>query len=207
MGVRYRWPGSQNGDSGKLNCCDVQRGKECNIKHLLKNLSLYVTAFACLLFSVGLFGQDAAPNAGQSTAGAAQGGAQAARGKSAHQLEVERYEALHPTIPLGSTAPDFSVVDTNGKKHTLAEFKKYPILAIVFTCTHCPYAQMYEDRIQKLYEDYSAKNVGFIAVNPNAALAASPTELAWTDVDDSYQNMSIRQAAPSDVPVLLRWFH
>jgi peroxiredoxin len=161
-----------------------------SMKRLLNGRAWYVAIFACLVLSLSLFGQGqgGAPSAGQG-----QGAAPAAGQKSAHQLEVERYEALHPTLPIGSTAPDFSVVDSQGKKHQLSDFKDSPILAIVFTCTHCPYAQLYEDRIQQLHDNYAARGVTVIAINPNAALAASPGELAWTDVDDSYENMAIRQ--------------
>lgn len=153
-----------------------------------------VTIFACLvLFGTSLYshGQTAPMPSGQDQAGAR--GQTATPQKSAHQLEVERYEALHPTLPIGATAPDFSVIDEQGKKHTLHDYDKYRILAIVFTATHCPYAQLYEDRIQALYDDYTQRGVAVIAVNPNAALAASPGELAWTDVDDSFENMAIRQ--------------
>ena len=96
--------------------------------------------------------------------------------KSAHQQEVERYEKLHPTLAIGATAPDFDLPDSYGKRHQLNEYRNSPILAVVWTCTHCPYAQLYEDRIQKLYEDYGPKGVALVAINPNAALAASPGE-------------------------------
>ena len=157
-----------------------------NMKHLFSNRGLYLAVLACLALSVSLFGQQ-------------EGGGRAGRApltpeqQAARKAAADKYAALHPTLATGSSAPDFSVVDEQGKKHTLSEYNKSPILAIIFQCTHCPYAQMYEDRIQKLYEDYTPKGVAIIAVNPNAALAASPGELAYTDVDDSYENMAIRQ--------------
>src|SRR5579871_2127643 len=121
------------------------------------------------------------------------GGAPPTAAQTANQLEIERYAALHPTLKKGDTAPDFSVVDAQGRKHQLSDYKSYPILAIVFTCAHCPYAQSYEDRIQKLYDDYTPKGVAVIAVNPNANAAMAPSEFEWTDVDDSQASIGVRQ--------------
>ena len=76
-------------------------------------------------------------------------------------------QAEHPTLAIGSPAPDFSLPGIDGKTHTLAEYSASPILAIVFTCNHCPTAQLYEGRIKKLVEDYRAKGVKLIAIEPN----------------------------------------
>ena len=144
--------------------------------------------FTSLALFVSLSGQ------GQNTAPiSSQGRAGATAQETETELEIARYAALHPTLAIGSTAPDFSVTDPQGKKHQLSEYKSYPILAIVFTCAHCPYAQAYEDRIQKLYNDYTPKGVALIVVNPNANSAMAPSEFEWTDVDDSLPSIAIRQ--------------
>src|SRR5579863_1294298 len=121
------------------------------------------------------------------------GGAPPTAAQTANQLEIERYAALHPTLKKGDTAPDFSIVDAQGRKHQLSDYKSYPILAIVFTCAHCPYAQSYEDRIQKMYDDYTPMGVALIAVNPNANRSMAQAEFEWTDVDDSNQSIAVRQ--------------
>src|SRR5205823_3142418 len=56
----------------------------------------------------------------------------------------------HPILALGSAAPDFSLPGVDGRTHTLGNYAVAPILVIVFTCNHCPIAQMYEQRIQQL---------------------------------------------------------
>jgi peroxiredoxin len=112
--------------------------------------------------------------------------------KSAYQLELERQWARHPTLAIGSPAPDFSLPGVDGKKHSLSDFKASRILAVVFTCNHCPAAQLYEDRLKKLVTDYSAKGVAFVAIQPNAVAAAAARELNYTDVDDSLESMIIR---------------
>src|SRR5271165_7293164 len=73
----------------------------------------------------------------------------------------------HPILALGSAAPDFSLPGVDGKTHTLADYAAAPILVIVFTCNHCPIAQMYEQRIQQLQADYQARGVAVVAIQPN----------------------------------------
>jgi glutathione peroxidase-family protein len=42
---------------------------------------------------------------------------------------------------------------------------------IVFTCNHCPYAVMYEDRLNELDAKYAEKGYPVLAINPNDAEA------------------------------------
>src|SRR5947207_5808254 len=42
-------------------------------------------------------------------------------------------------LPLGTTAPDFSLPDTNSKTVSLGDFKDAPALVVMFICNHCPY--------------------------------------------------------------------
>ena len=98
----------------------------------------------------------------------------------------------HPTLAVGSKAPDFSLPGIDGKTHTLAEYSSAKILAIVFTCNHCPTAQLYETRIKKLADDYRDKGVALVAIEPNDATAIRLDELGYTDVSDSLEEMKIR---------------
>lgn len=74
---------------------------------------------------------------------------------------------LIPTIPLGSTAPDFDLPGADGKHHTLASFADKPVLVVIFSCNHCPYAKAYEDRMVSIQADYAAKGVQVVAINSN----------------------------------------
>jgi peroxiredoxin len=97
----------------------------------------------------------------------------------------------HPILPIGSPAPDFSLPGIDGKVHTLSEYKA-PILAVMFICNHCPTSQLYEGRMKKLVDDYAPKGVDFVAINPNDPKAAMLSELGYTDVSDSLDEMKIR---------------
>jgi len=56
----------------------------------------------------------------------------------------------HPILAIDSPAPDFSLPGVDGKIHRLSDYAASPVLVVVFTCNHCPIAQMYEQRIQQL---------------------------------------------------------
>jgi hypothetical protein len=78
--------------------------------------------------------------------------------------------------------------------HRLADYAASPVLAIVFTCNHCPIAQMYEQRIMRLYEDYRDKGVAVVAIQPNAPEALRLDELDSSDLSDTLAEMKIRAA-------------
>jgi peroxiredoxin len=100
----------------------------------------------------------------------------------------------HPSLPIGSPAPAFSLPATDGKTYTLASFSKADVLVIIFTCNHCPTAQAYEDRIIQLTKDYAPKNVAVIAIMPNDPGSVSLDELGYTDMGDSFDEMKLRSA-------------
>lgn len=95
-------------------------------------------------------------------------------------------------LAIGSPAPDFSLPGVDGKTYTLASFDKAPVLAVIFTCNHCPTAQAYEERFAKFHADYKDKGVAVVAISPNDPLAVRLDELGYTDLDDSFEHMKIR---------------
>ncbi len=98
----------------------------------------------------------------------------------------------HPILPIGSAAPDFALPGVDGKIHRLADYAASPVLAIVFTCNHCPIAQLYEQRIMRLYEEYRDKGVAVVAIQPNAPEALRIDELDSSDMSDTLEEMKIR---------------
>ena len=104
------------------------------------------------------------------------------------------YLSDHPTLPIGATAPDFSLPGVDGKTYTLASFKNARLLVIVFTCNHCPTAQAYEDRIIRLTADYKDKGVAVVAIMPNDPTSIQLSELGYTDMGDSFDEMKRRAA-------------
>jgi peroxiredoxin len=96
------------------------------------------------------------------------------------------------TLEIGDKAPDFSLLGVDGKTYSLKDFAKAKLLAIIFTCNHCPTAQAYEDRIIQLDADYKSKGVGLVAISPNDPLALRLDELGYTEYSDSFDEMKAR---------------
>ena len=89
-------------------------------------------------------------------------------------------------------APDFKLPGVDGKTYSLKDFADAKILVVVFTCNHCPTAQAYEDRLDKMVADYKNKGVAVVAISPNDPEALRLDELGFTDVSDSFEEMKIR---------------
>jgi peroxiredoxin len=100
--------------------------------------------------------------------------------------------AAHPILAIGSPAPDFSLPGIDGQTHKLADYSASPLLMVMFLCNHCPTSQLYEGRVKKLVDDYSAKGVAFVAIQPNDPKAVLLSELGYTDVSDSMEEMKLR---------------
>jgi peroxiredoxin len=84
---------------------------------------------------------------------------------------------------VGKAAPDFSLKDFNGKTVGLSQFKSSKGAIVVFTCNHCPYAKLYEERLVALDKKFKGQGYPVIAINPND-VAAYP--------EDSPKNMKER---------------
>ena len=73
---------------------------------------------------------------------------------------------------VGGKVADFAVQDLNGQSHTFASLKG-DVTVVTFVSVQCPVSNAYNDRMNALYKDYSAKGVKFIFVNANRTEAAS----------------------------------
>ncbi len=70
-------------------------------------------------------------------------------------------------LPLGTTAPDFKLPDTNGKTVALADFKGQPALLVLFICNHCPYVKHIRAGLAQLARDYLPRGVAMVGINSN----------------------------------------
>jgi len=73
-------------------------------------------------------------------------------------------------MPVGSSAPPFSLPGVDGNTWSLDSFADAELLVVVFTCNHCPYAIASEDRLLGIQADYADKGVQLVAINPNDAV-------------------------------------
>ena len=70
-------------------------------------------------------------------------------------------------LKVGDKATDFSLKGVDGKMHSLADMSDAKGYVVTFTCNHCPYAVMYEDRLIELHNKFAAQGYPVIAINPN----------------------------------------
>jgi len=98
----------------------------------------------------------------------------------------------HPKLAIGSQAPAFSLPGIDGKVHALGEYAGSPVLAVVFTCNHCPVSELYERRVNQLYEKYHDKGFALVAINPDSPKSVRLDEMGYTDADDSLGSMKAR---------------
>ncbi len=68
---------------------------------------------------------------------------------------------------IGDVAEDFSLENIDGNMVSLADYKDAKGFIVTFTCNTCPYAVMYEDRINALNKKYASKGYPVIAIMPN----------------------------------------
>ncbi|MGH9665570.1 MAG: redoxin domain-containing protein, partial [Bryobacteraceae bacterium] len=99
---------------------------------------------------------------------------------------------LPPTLAIGAPAPDFNLPGVDGKTYRLKDFDASKVLVIVFTCDHCPTAQLYENRIKSLAAEFRDKGATLIAIQPNDPNAVRLDEMGYTDLGDSFPEMKIR---------------
>jgi len=101
-------------------------------------------------------------------------------------------ESAHPTLAIGSSAPNFCLPGIDGKDHCLKDYAASKVLVLAFICNHCPTSQLYETRIKQLAADYKDKGVALVAIEPNNPNAVRLNEMGYTDVGDSLDDMKVR---------------
>ena len=82
---------------------------------------------------------------------------------------------------LGGKAGDFTLRDPSGREVAFSDLKG-PVTVVTFISTICPISNAYDDRMNAVYRDYSAKGVKFVFVNSNNNEPAKMVEQHAKDV-------------------------
>ena len=73
-------------------------------------------------------------------------------------------------IPLGTSAPDFKLKDTNSNyKYSFRDLKGSKGTLVIFMCNHCPFVHHVLDEIIMIANDYRVQGLGIIAISSNDA--------------------------------------
>ncbi len=70
-------------------------------------------------------------------------------------------------LPLGTSAPDFNLPDTDGVPVSLDYFRESPALLVIFMCNHCPFVKHVLKGLVEIIKEYQAKGVAVVAINSN----------------------------------------
>ena len=71
---------------------------------------------------------------------------------------------------VGDVAEDFSLKDVTGDTVSLLDYSNEKGVIVIFTCNHCPFAQLYEQRIIDLHRTFAPLGFPVVAINPNSPI-------------------------------------
>lgn len=92
---------------------------------------------------------------------------------TAHQLTPRAKGAtpvaLTPStmLPLGTSAPEFALPDTDGQTVRLSDFKDAPALVVAFICNHCPYVKHIRESLRDVAKELQSKGVAVVGISSN----------------------------------------
>jgi len=69
--------------------------------------------------------------------------------------------------PIGATIEDFKLPDADGKEHSLNSLKGKNGSVLIFISVQCPISNAYNERMEKLAQDYGSRGVTIIGINAN----------------------------------------
>ncbi len=71
-------------------------------------------------------------------------------------------------LAIGATVEDFTLPDADGKEHALNSLKGKNGSVLIFVATRCPVSNAYNERMEKLVQDYKTRGVNVIGINSNS---------------------------------------
>ena len=105
--------------------------------------------------------------------------------------------AVYAAAKVGETAPDFSVVDSNGKTHKLSDYKgKFVVLE--WHNQGCPYVKKHygSGNMQKLQKEWTAKGVVWLTI-----ISSAPGKQGFVSAQE--ENAYLKQSGASPTAALL----
>jgi peroxiredoxin len=71
------------------------------------------------------------------------------------------------SLTMATEAPSFDLPGVDGRNHALDDYAEIPVLAVVWSCNHCPYVQAWEGRMKAIQQDYGDRGFRLVAINSN----------------------------------------
>ncbi|NBP89537.1 MAG: thioredoxin family protein [Planctomycetia bacterium] len=93
-------------------------------------------------------------------------------------------------LALGTSAPDFSLVNVDGRTLSLADVVGSRGTVVMFICNHCPFVKHVADQLAALGRDYLPQGIGVVAISSNDVAthpADSPEQMVRESEERGYQ--------------------
>lgn len=90
-------------------------------------------------------------------------------------------------VPLGTAAPHFSLLDTDGTTVSLDDYTGKPLL-VIFTCNHCPFVIHIREPLSESVRRYQAQGLSVVGISSNdAATYPQDGPEAMKEAKEKYQ--------------------
>jgi peroxiredoxin len=103
---------------------------------------------------------------------------------------------------IGSTIAEFKLPDASGTERSLSSLKGKYGTVLIFISTQCPVSNGYNERMEKLAQDYQARGINVVGINANKAESpddikahASANNLTFTILKDKGNKIADRLGA------------
>lgn len=74
---------------------------------------------------------------------------------------------------IGATINSFTLPDAGGASHSLDSLKGKVGTVLLFVATQCPVSNAYNERMEKLAQDFKAKGINVVGINSNKSESAA----------------------------------
>ena len=89
-------------------------------------------------------------------------------------VNARTIDADIPAPPMiGATIVDFTLPDTGGAAHSLSSLKGKNGTVLIFIAVQCPVSNGYNERMEKLAQDYKARGISVVGINANSNESAA----------------------------------
>jgi|SRR5690554_3235643 len=74
---------------------------------------------------------------------------------------------MQAQLKIGDKAPDFNLKNVDNSWVALKDYSDQEGVVLIFSCNHCPYVKLYEERIVALQKEFGPKKFPVVAINSN----------------------------------------
>src|SRR6266487_715038 len=92
-------------------------------------------------------------------------------------------------LPLGTKAPDFSLMNVDGRTVSLSDFNGAPALLVTFMCNHCPFVKHLAGALAQFADEYMNKGAAVVGISSNDVAsfpADSPEQMVREAEEQGY---------------------